>query len=139
MKASPPAVQVDRRIEPVSEQHEDPRSPRVDPQAAARETGMPKGARRERRPPSSTVRPAPPPAESERSATGEGRGHGLTVQQQARLQPFRAQPPEARSRTEEPGKAPQDATGRASRGVRRALSADGTHRADLAERREEAG
>src|SRR6202023_4222494 len=71
---------------------------------------MPEGACRERGPPSSAPRPAPPPAEGERSTAGEGCGNVLLVQQQARLQPFRTQPPESGGRAEEAGKAPQDAT-----------------------------
>src|SRR5260370_10825240 len=106
MKARPQAVHVDCRVAPGGEQDEAPRTQRIDPQAAARETGMSKGGRRQCRPPASTM-PPPPPAKSERSAARESRGHRLIVQHAARLQPFRSQPPETGGGAEQAAVAPQ--------------------------------
>src|SRR3982751_2611178 len=96
VEAAAPAVDVDERINPRAEEHEDAdtlRAHRVDPEAVACETGETECGGGERLPRAAAER-SPPPAQGEPASAIQCGGHPLRLQQTSRRQPFRAEPPE---------------------------------------------
>src|SRR5437763_137338 len=68
VETAAPAVDVQERIDPRAEKHQNPALPRVDPEAVARETGETECGGGER-PPRAAAERSPPPAQGEPATT----------------------------------------------------------------------